>query len=188
MVIIYSDWGPHAYHSWADLLLSFLLGMVRARGLKDGSPEFEGERSSGASSSSPLLGLKGPSEEDPRVSPDLSTKGDLVGLAPLIAEVIAQRKAGRTKAHKGAAQRRSSISKSEEVVAIGSGFDLAFYMSKVTQRQLGTLHTQFNIPHTIMMRVLAGGELPPSARKGEVTFLVIALDCGVRLPLASFMR
>lgn len=67
------------------------------------------------------------------MSLDLSVEGGLVELAPLIATVIAQRWAGGTKA-KGAAQGGSSVSKSEEVAATESGFDLAYHTSRVMQR------------------------------------------------------
>lgn len=115
--------------------------MMHACRLKDGSPELEGERLLGASSSSPLLGLKGPLEEDLGVSHDLFAEGDLAELTLLIAIIIVQRQASGIEAHEGAAQWRSSVLESEGATTINSGFDLAFHTSKVTQRQLGTFHT-----------------------------------------------
>lgn len=132
MVIICSGWGLRACHSLANLLFSFLTSMVRAHGLKNRNLESKGKRPLGASSSSSLLGLKGPLEEVLGVSPDLSAKGDLAGITPLTAEVIAQRWASGPKVHEGAAQGRSSVSESEEVAAIKGGFNLASNTSKVT--------------------------------------------------------
>lgn len=57
--------------------------MVCARGLRDKSLESKDERPSGVSSSSSLLSLEGPFEEDLGVSPDLFVEGDLAELAPL---------------------------------------------------------------------------------------------------------
>lgn len=77
--------------------------MVHVRELRDRSLEFEGERPSGASLSPPLLGLKGPSEEDPGMSPDFFIEGDLLRLAPFTVKVIVQRPAGRTETYEGVA-------------------------------------------------------------------------------------
>lgn len=38
------------------------------------------------------------------------------------------------------------------------------------------------------MKALAPSELPPSAREDEIAFLMIAFECGVRLPLVPFVR
>lgn len=62
--------------------------------------------------------------------------------------------------------------------------------SLVTQAKLDKLRNRFHIPHVISMRAPKMGEVPQQARRelGEIAFPTIVLECGVRLPLASFVR
>lgn len=101
--------------------------MVHKHILQDESLRFEGKRLLSATSSPYLLGLEGPLKEDPSVSPDLSTKDDLVRFAPLTTEAITQRRASGIEAHEGAFKGRSYISESEGITAVKSGFDLASF-------------------------------------------------------------
>lgn len=71
--------------------------MTRARGLRGESLESKGDRPSGASSSSSLLGLKGPFEEDLGMSPDMLAGSELARLALLTTEAVTQRQAGGTR-------------------------------------------------------------------------------------------
>lgn len=73
-------------------------------------------------------------------------------------------------------------------MVVEGSHDLDFRVSKVTQRQPDTLCTYFKILSTITMRVPTYRELPLSSREDEIAFLMIGFDCGVKLPLAPFVR
>lgn len=80
-------------------------------------------------------------EEDLRTSLDSSIGGELVRLAPLVAELISQRQVGGTRTHGGAAQGRGSVSEGGEADAVRGSFNLAHPLSRVTQKQLVTFCT-----------------------------------------------
>lgn len=89
-----------------------------------------------------------------------------------------------------AAQRESFTTGSKEATINRSDYDLDLSVSKVTQVQLDTFCARFSIPPAITMRVLARGELPSNTQEdeNEISFPVIAFECGVKPPLAFFMR
>lgn len=62
--------------------------------------------------------------------------------------------------------------------------------SLVTQAELNELSHRFHISHSISMRAPKIGELPlrPHKESGEIAFLTVVLECGVRLPLAPLVR
>lgn len=57
------------------------------------------------------------------------------------------------------------------------------------QAKLDELRNRFYVPRAISMRAPMMGEVPQQAHKelGEIAFLIVALECGVRLPLAPFI-
>lgn len=67
---------------------------------------------------------------------------------------------------------------------------LAGIVSTVTQAKLDELGLHFHIPLSISMRAPEMGEFPlhPFQESGEIAFPVAVLECGVRLPLASFLQ
>lgn len=62
--------------------------------------------------------------------------------------------------------------------------------SVITQVELDELCHQFHVPYFISMKVFKIGKLPLHAymESDKIIFLTIVLECGVRLPLAPFIR
>lgn len=62
--------------------------------------------------------------------------------------------------------------------------------SAVKQAELDELHHCIHIPLSILMKALEMGELPlqPHKESSEIAFPTVALECGVRLPLAPFVK
>lgn len=106
--------------------------MVPAHKLRDDSSRLKGQRILGVSSSPLLLGLGGLLKENLSMFPDLSTRDNLARFSPFTIEVITQTWLGAAKTYEGAAQGRSSVSKSDRIIAGKSSFDLASLTSRVT--------------------------------------------------------
>lgn len=78
----------------------------------------------------------------------------------------------------------------EETAVNKSSYDMDFNVSRETRAQLDVLCARFNIPSTITMRAITRGELPSNTMedKNEIPILAVVLECGVRLPLAPFVK
>lgn len=76
-------------------------------------------------------------------SPKQSAKSELARLALLTAEAIARRQATGVKAPNETTREEHFALEVEEVIIIEGSHNLDFHASKVTQKQLDTLHTCF---------------------------------------------
>lgn len=129
-------------------------------------------------------------EEGLKLPSKPSTGSNLAKVAPFTPTTVVRMCTIATKAIKGAAQKESSATGSEEAATYKSSCNLDYNMSRVTQAQLDVLRALFDVPTGITMKAPASDELLSNACEdgNEILFLIITFNCGVRLSLALFLR
>lgn len=118
--------------------------------------------------------------------------GRLAKIVPLTSKMDAKALATRIRlaSINGVPATRLTREGNPPAVTRGGSHDLEHCVSKVNQAQLDGLQALLRVLTTILMRALARSKHFHDAieNNNEIPFLVMALEYGVKLPLASLLR